>query len=389
MKLLLVKPSALVAPVGDGYVVYDVEEDQLHHLNPSAALIVELCDGSRHLDQIRAALLPLLGESGWEDCVRWIDEAERTGLLVSGPPAGLGGAEVSANRLVELADRLRSDDRVLAAFVCQTHAAELAPDEPLMWCRLGELAHIVGRRAEAREAYERYFERHPEDAEVEHILVALRDDAPPARASDQFIEQLYSRFASFYDTNMCDELEYRAPRRLFEVVSPTLAGRDQLDVLDLGCGTGLNGELLRAHARRLIGIDLSPQMIERAQERAVYDELHQAEITAWLEGCAARYDLIAACDTLIYFGDLRQVVLPAARRLSANGTIAFTVERGDNAPFQLGDSGRFTHHPDHLRAVAAETGLSVVGIEETVLRSEYGDPVEGLVAVFSTDSVPP
>ena len=82
-------------------------------------------------------------------------------------------------------------------------------------------------------------------------------------------------------------------------------------------------------------------------------------------------------------------MLPAARRLSANGTIAFTVERGDNAPFQLGDSGRFTHHPDHLRAVAAETGLSVVRIEETVLRSEYGDSVEGLIAVFSTASVPP
>ena len=45
-----------------------------------------------------------------------------------------------------------------------------------------------------------------------------------------------------------------------------LAGQavlDVLDVLDLGCGTGLCGPLLRPYARALAGVDLSPQMLER------------------------------------------------------------------------------------------------------------------------------
>ena len=31
----------------DGLVVYDPAEDMVHHLNPSAALIFDLCDGTR------------------------------------------------------------------------------------------------------------------------------------------------------------------------------------------------------------------------------------------------------------------------------------------------------------------------------------------------------
>jgi Flp pilus assembly protein TadD len=56
---------------------------------------------------------------------------------------------------------LRDRDRILAAFICQQRVTELAPDDPHTWHDLGELAHILGRRADARIAYERYLERHP------------------------------------------------------------------------------------------------------------------------------------------------------------------------------------------------------------------------------------
>jgi hypothetical protein len=42
----------------DGLIVFDPREDMVHHLNPSAAIIFDLCDGSRDLDTIAA----LLGE---------------------------------------------------------------------------------------------------------------------------------------------------------------------------------------------------------------------------------------------------------------------------------------------------------------------------------------
>jgi predicted TPR repeat methyltransferase len=182
---------------------------------------------------------------------------------------------------------------------------------------------------------------------------------------------------------MADELEYRGPSLILEALSTTLPGRQQLKVLDLGCGTGLSGQAVRGLARWLVGVDLSPAMIDRAHKRAVYDVLHVAEITAFLGRDDDAFDLVMACDTFIYFGDLRQVIVPAARRLVPNGCLVFTIERGGSHPFRLADSGRFAHHPDHVREVTAEAGLAVASLGERVLRYEYGEPVDGLVAVLA------
>ena len=45
-------PAILISPVEGGYVAYDPGTDKLHQLNPTAALIVELCDGSRSASDI-------------------------------------------------------------------------------------------------------------------------------------------------------------------------------------------------------------------------------------------------------------------------------------------------------------------------------------------------
>ena len=343
----------------DGYEAYDTRSDRLYVLNAGAALVVELCDGERSVDQMQGVLEPALGTAGWNDCVSWIAMALRDGLLLEGAVAETGEHRVSAAAASDFAQALLDRDRVLPALVCQRYAAELDPENAQQWSRLGELAHINGRRAEARAAYERYIALHPDDAEIAHILVSLRDEAPPPRASDPCIKQLYARFAGFYDENMSQDLEYLAPARLSEAVEPLLQGRSGLDVLDLGCGTGLCGQRLRRVARRLVGVDLSAPMIAQAQARGVYDALDAAEITAWLDrSLTPQFDVITACDSLIYFGDLQQVLEPAARRLAPRGLLAFTLERGNRAPFQLTDSGRFTHRSDHVRSAALAAGLA-------------------------------
>ncbi len=124
-------------------------------------------------------------------------------------------------------------------------------------------------------------------------------------------------------------------------------------------------------------------MVELARQRGIYDQLHVAELTAWLTCEPADYfDVIAICDTLIYFGDLTQIIPVAARHLVRGGLLGFTVEKGASFPFQLTDSGRFTHHRDHLLAVASAAGYCVVSQTEEVLRYEYGDPVIGWVTIL-------
>ena len=171
---------------------------------------------------------------------------------------------------------------------------------------------------------------------------------------------------------MCGELDYQAPVQLGAALDRIVGSSTGLTVADLGCGTGLSGRVLRDRARRLVGVDLSPDMIAEARATTLYDELDVAEVTTWLtRDDLATFDLIVACDTLIYFGDLRQVLVPAWHRLASRGWVAFTVERSETPQFRITDSGRYQHHPDHVREAAMDAGFRVTCLEEAVLRYEY------------------
>src|SRR5215831_9775335 len=169
---------------------------------------------------------------------------------------------------------------------------------------------------------------------------------------------------------MREDRGYTGPERLDEGMKTVLGDKRGLKVLDLGCGSGLSGTVLRGRATELTGIDLSPEMVELARKRNLYDRLEVAEITEWLKRNEEKFDLIVSCDCLIYFGDLGQVVVPAAAHLKPQGTMAITMEKTDRPPFQLTDSGRYAHHPDHVREVAKRAGLTVVRLDEGFLRME-------------------
>src|SRR6185369_7274805 len=208
---ILRNPRVALAPSDDGYLAYNTENSQLHRLNAAASIIVELSNGTRSATEVCRDVSPLLGNPDFDTLMQWVRTATSEGLLISIPPGDPIPAPPTPEEFAAAAKELRSDGMVLAAFVCQHYATFMLPDDPLQWHALGELAHIVGRREDARDAYERYTQFKPDDAETAQILVSLRNEPPPPRAPDQCIQQLYARFAEFYEDNMCGDLEYQAP----------------------------------------------------------------------------------------------------------------------------------------------------------------------------------
>ena len=375
-------PDVGLSPVDGGYLAYDSVRDCVHELNAMGALIAELCDGSRSVEEIRTLAGPLMPEGRTAEIDGWIDAGIEAGLLVWGDGASARPHELTADELTSLANKLRGNGFTESTFQCLKRVTELTPENPDAWHALGFAAQAVGRREEARDAFANYLEARPEDASIRHILTALKDEAPPPRASNECILQIFNDFSSHYDTKMRDHLSYQAPERLQELIRAEMGDAKGLEILDIGCGTGLSGVVLKERAACLVGIDLSPEMIDVARERDIYDQLEIAEITEWLDQTEGQFDLIVACDCLVYFGDLQPVVALAARRLKPGGCFAFTTERGEKYPFHLSDSGRYTHHPDHMRAIAASAGLIVVRLEEGFLRTERGVEVTGLLALL-------
>ena len=88
-------PAIQLIQTENGYAAYDSSTEKLHELNPTASVIVELCDGSRSVEEICAFLAPMLPEASAEGVQRWIEEGVAAGLLVPGGDSGNAHRELS------------------------------------------------------------------------------------------------------------------------------------------------------------------------------------------------------------------------------------------------------------------------------------------------------
>jgi predicted TPR repeat methyltransferase len=221
-----------------------------------------------------------------------------------------------------------------------------------------------------------------EDAEVTARIAEAHAKKAQPRSDAGYVRHLFDQFSADYDERMIGQLGYAAPqilRALFDLVMP---GRSHLAILDLGCGTGLSGIVFKDVAVRLDGIDLSPQMVEKARARRLYDRLVTGDIETALEGTES-YDLLLAADTLVYLGDLEPVFVAARRNLREGGFFLFTVEKKDGAGFGLGPKRRWRHSETYLREQAAKSGFEVAGLMSAVPRHEANQPVEGFAVALS------
>ena len=277
--------------------------------------------------------------------------------------------------------------RVPETMECLKRAIALKPDHDEAYERLGRILYWLGERQELAELYAAWVAFNPDNPTARHMYAAAMGEEVPDRASDEFVRVTFDKFAESFDDNLKD-LGYRAPQLLADVLDRHLGPADpssQLDILDAGAGTGLCGPLLRQRARRLVGVDLSPAMLEKARARRTYDEIEVMELCAFMLGRPAAYDLVVSADTLCYFGALEEAVAAAAGCLRPAGRLAFTVERLETddalATFRMGPHGRYLHAEHYLTAVLLSARFVLQEVSPAVLRSELGQGVQGFVVL--------
>jgi len=267
------------------------------------------------------------------------------------------------------------------AVACFCRVITLRPKHPEAR-RLLALAHCtLGETDKAIKIFEDWLAENPNDPIALHMLSACSGREIPDRASDRFVALTFDSFAASFDSKLA-KLSYRAPSLVAAMFEDTgLQPSQSLDVLDMGCGTGLCGPLVRGYARRLIGIDLSGGMLTQAKEKGLYDYLEQVEITEYLQTQSEAFDVIVSADTLVYFGALDHVIGAAARALRSGGYLIFTLEHGTSpsAPdYHLETHGRYTHARPYVERLLEANGLAPE-IGQAELRMESGVPVAGLV----------
>ena len=219
----------------------------------------------------------------------------------------------------------------------------------------------------------------PKNVAVRHTVDILLKEKNITSSPPDYIRSLFDSYADHYDTHLAKELHYQVPEVFHTLLKDKLGGQAQLNVLDLGCGTGLCGEYVKPFAKTLIGIDLSPNMLAIAKEKKVYDELIEAEIISFLAAHKAQYDLIMAGDVLIYFGDLDPVFAAVRETLTPKGTFIFSIEVENSGDYHFSASGRFTHSKAYVDKLAADHQFKVLAYQTVAIRSQDEQAVSGHV----------
>lgn len=285
--------------------------------------------------------------------------------------------EIAADRRAEFAEALVCECDFDGAIETLRGALDLAPTWAAGWYRLGEIHELAGAIAAAVEAYDRAAALDPADPFGAGLKRALLLNAPVTESMPPaFVELLFDQYAPRFEKALVGGLNYRGPAMLMDALR-----RDGFafaaSAMDLGCGTGLMGEVLRPACVRIEGLDLSAGMLQQARAKGIYDQLDKADIAA-LELAAKRFDLIVAADVFIYLGALERVIGWCAGSLLPGGRLAFTVERCENGDIALRDTRRFAHSPAYVQGLLAQAGFSHVSLTDCVLRTDQGRDVAAL-----------
>ena len=244
---------------------------------------------------------------------------------------------------------------------------------------LGQAYYELGRIDDAITLFESWLKEEPGNPVATHLLTAYRGQQAPEQCTSQYIERTFDGFANSFE-NILGRLKYCGPQLVQDYLATLNLPAASLGVLDLGCGTGLVGEVLKLCARVLEGVDLSQSMLDQAAAKHLYHQLHKSDITDFLLASHEQYDLITCMDTFIYLGRLDEVFALIYQRLKTGGRLLFSTEKlaGDHdLSYQLNISGRYSHHPDYLTAILDNTGFKIAQINDVAIRKESGCPIEG------------
>lgn len=311
-------------------------------------------------------------------------------------------------RLYERLGQLESAERHLR------RAVELQPGRAVPHCNLGRVLYGQGRYENAREEYERaiaadsgYFEGHfgrgqalcelgdrgaaiesfktafglkPDLTEAKYYIASLGDRTASEADRHDYVAGLFDQYAEKFDHELVDRLKYSTPEHIFSAVQAVLpAETSTYDILDLGCGTGLCAPLFRPLAKRLVGVDLSSKMIDKARQRDLYDEVAVDDVITFMQGQASAYDIILAADVFVYIGELAATFQAARSTLRSKGYFVFSTETCPGEGFKIRGSGRHAHSKQYIHALAARCGFDLIHETDCDLRLEYGKPVAGTV----------
>jgi ubiquinone/menaquinone biosynthesis C-methylase UbiE len=194
------------------------------------------------------------------------------------------------------------------------------------------------------------------------------------------IQAAYSDWSATYDSDR------NLTRDLDQIVTQQTLGKLKFkSILELGCGTGKNTGLLAGIGARILALDFSSGMIEKAKAKLALPNVifEIADITRRWPCPDASFDLVVCNLVLEHIQDLSFIFSEASRVLMKVGRFfvcelhPFRQYQGTVARFQRTETteiAAFVHHLTDFTDAANANGLSVVSMKEWWHQEDHDKP---------------
>ena len=322
----------------------------------------------------------LAGMRQWSSAIKCYERALR---LEPGMAAVHEGLAAALHELGDAQSALESYNQAAACYsrggdpvsAVRCYTAVVGPRSDLWHAHhfLGVNLALLGRYEEAADSLREALRLNPNSEAAAFRLRALTGE-PETSAPPAVIRDIFDAYAERFDHHLADKLGYDASGLLrLALEGGKLNDRRFARAIDIGCGTGLAGNILRERCDTLIGIDLSERMLAKANARDCYDELHCQDVVQHLRIESLQFDLFVALDVFVYLGALDQVFEAIAASALRSARVIFTTEERSGDGFGLDRSARFSHARDYVAHAADEAGLAIDFYDNTRLRKERGE----------------
>lgn len=234
--------------------------------------------------------------------------------------------------------------------------------------------------AYALKHFEKALSLQPDNESLKYNVDAIKQDKRLEAAPTHYIKNLFDAYANNFETHIRNSLDYQVPEHLLVAATHRLKlKKNAYTILDLGCGTGLAGEVFKPYAKHMVGVDLSDNMLDVAKTKNIYDALKAEDITAFLKDKKSQYDIILAADVFVYSGKLDEILKGCKNALKRKGLLIFSTEICENQAYRVLQSGRFAHNENYLKKLAQKNRLTVRYNEIIQARMQYDEAVMGRI----------
>lgn len=225
----------------------------------------------------------------------------------------------------------------------------------------------------------------------------------------QGIEELFDEYADTFEEHLTKGLRYKTPELMkvqidLALATEALAGTGIKDgdgdekssshrwkrCLDLGCGSGLAGDVYRSEVAYLEGCDISKEMVKICKKKdGIYDKaVHNNLMNHLRHQKDDSFDLILSADVVMYLhdNDLTAMIKEVHRVLESGGVLCFSTESLQDASegetFRRLESERFAHSRKYVLDVAKEHGFECKRVDNVRVRMDDKRPILGDIFVF-------